>query len=130
MDIFKLIGIGLIGGFLSLCVKNYRKEFSVLIGTATALIILFGVADTLRSVINSFWALAETGGVDAGYFIIVIKVVGIAYITQFAAETLRDSGENAVAMKIELAGKVFILGLTMPILTSFMEVCINALDSI
>ncbi len=130
MDIFKLIGIGLIGGFLSISVKSYRKEFSVLIGAATAVIILCGVADTLKNVINSFWALAETGGVDAKYFIIVIKVVGIAYITQFAAETLRDGGENAVAVKIELAGKIFILGLTMPILTSFMEVCVNALNSI
>lgn len=130
MDIFKLIGIGLIGGFLSLTVKGYRREFSVLIGAATAIAILFGAADMLREVIDAFWALTEKSGVDMKYFVIVIKVVGVAYITQFAAEILRDSGENAVALKVELAGKVFILGLTMPILTSFLEVCINALDSI
>jgi stage III sporulation protein AD len=130
MDIFKLIGIGLIGGFLSLMVKNYRREFSVLIGAATAIAILLGVADMLGDVINSFRVFAEKSGVDIKYFTIVIKVVGVAYITQFAAEILRDGGENAIALKVELAGKIFILGITLPILTSFLEVCINALDCI
>lgn len=130
MDIFKIIGIGLIGGFLSVTVKEYRKEYAVLIGVATSIAILMGIADMLKEVIDAFWQLTEKSGVDMKYFVIVIKVVGVAYITQFASEVLRDGGENATALKVELAGKVFILGLTLPILTSFLEVCINALNSI
>lgn len=130
MDIFKIIGIGLIGGFLSISVKEYRREFSVLIGVATSIAIFMGIADMLSEVVSSFWRLTEKSGVDVKYFIVVIKVVGIAYITQFASEILRDGGENAAALKVELAGKVFILGLTLPILTSFLEVCVNALNSI
>lgn len=130
MDIFKVIGIGLIGGFLSIAVKQYRREFSVLIGAATSIAVLWGIADMLREVIDAFWSLTEQSGIEAKYFVIVIKVVGVAYITQFAAEILRDGGENASALKVELAGKIFILGLTLPILTSFLEVCINALDCI
>lgn len=130
MDIFKVIGIGLIGGFLSIAVKQYRREFSVLIGAATSIAVLWGIADMLREVIDAFWSLTEQSGIEAKYFVIVIKVVGVAYITQFAAEILRDSGENASALKVELGGKVFILGLTLPILTSFLEVCINALNCI
>lgn len=130
MDIFKIIGIGLVGGFLSMTVKGFRREFSVMIGVATAVCILFGIADTLGSVITAFGELTQKSGIDVKYFTIVVKVIGVAYITQFASEVLRDGGEGAVAMKVELAGKVFILGLTLPILTSFLEVCINALESI
>lgn len=130
MDIFKIIGIGLIGGFLSISVKQYRKEFSILIGVATSIAVLMGIADMLQEVINAFRSLTDMSGIDTKYFVIVIKVVGVAYITQFASEVLRDGGENAAALKVELAGKVFILGLTLPILTSFLEVCINALDCI
>lgn len=130
MDIFKLIGIGLTGGFLSLALREYRREFSVLIGAATAVAMLFGITDILRNVLEAFWSLAEKSGVETKYFAAIIKVVGVAYITQFAAEILRDSGENAVALKVELAGKVFILGLTLPILTGFLEVCIDAVNCI
>lgn len=129
-DIFKIIGFALAGGLLSLTLKEYRKDFAVLVGIATAVAVLMLSADMIGDVLAEFSALAEHGGVEARYFTAVIKVVGVAYITQFAAEVLRDSGENAVALKVELAGKVFILGLTMPIIKSFLEVCIGALESI
>ena len=118
-DIFKIIGFALAGGLLSLTLKEYRKDFAVLVGIATAVAVLMLSADMIGDVLVEFSALTA-----------VIKVVGVAYITQFAAEVLRDSGENAVALKVELAGKVFILGLTLPIIKSFLEVCIGALESI
>ena len=129
-DIFKIIGIALVGGLLSLTVNQYRKDFAVFVGIAAAVIILMYTAQMLGGVLSAFSVLTERSGVDARYFTAVIKIIGVAYITQFAAEVLRDSGENAVALKVELAGKVFILGLTLPIITSFLEVCISAIESI
>lgn len=130
MDIFKIIGIGLIGGVLSITVKQYRKEYALLVGLATVVVILFFTVDTLETAIEHITLITEKSGVDARYFTAVIKVVGVAYVTQFASEILRDGGESAIALKVELAGKVFILGLTLPIVTEFLEVCINALSSI
>ena len=128
MDIFKIIGIGLAGGLLSMAVKQYRKEYAVLVGLATVTVILFLMLDTLSAAIESIQLITEKSGVDTRYFTAVMKVVGVAYVTQYGAEILRDGGERAIALKVELAGKVFILGLTLPIVTDFLEVCINALS--
>lgn len=130
MDIFKIIGIGLAGGVLSIAVKQYRKEYALLVGLATVAVILFLALDTLSAAIEQIRFITESSGVDMRYFTAVMKVVGVAYITQFGAEVLRDSGESAIAMKVEFAGKVFILGLTLPIITEFLEVCINALSAV
>lgn len=130
MDIFKIIGIGLAGGVLSIAVKQYRKEYALLVGLATVAVILFLTLDTLSAAIEQIQFITESSGVDMRYFTAVMKVVGVAYITQFGAEVLRDSGESAIAMKVEFAGKVFILGLTLPIITEFLEVCINALSAV
>lgn len=116
------------GGVLSVTVRQYKKEYAVLVGLATVTVILFFMLDTLADAIGQISLLTEKSGVDARYFAAVIKVVGVAYVTQFGAEILRDSGENAIALKVELAGKVFILGLTLPIVAEFLEVCINALS--
>lgn len=128
MDIFKIIGIGLAGGLLSMAVKEHRKEYALLVGLAAVTVILFLTLDTLSSVIEQLQYITDKSGVDTRYFTAVMKVVGVAYITQYGAEILRDTGESAIAMKVELAGKVFILGLTLPIITEFLEVCINALS--
>lgn len=130
MDIFRIIGIGIIGGVLSITVKQYRREYGIFVGLATVLAILFMTLGTLETAIEEISLITEKTGVDIRYFTAVIKVVGIAYITQFGAEILRDGGEGAIAMKVEMAGKIFILGLTVPIVTEFLEVCINALSAI
>lgn len=130
MDIFRIIGIGFIGGILSMTVKQYKKEYAVLVGIATVLVILFFTLDTLDTAISQIAIITEKSGVDTRYFVAVMKVVGVAYITQFGAEILRDGGEGAIALKVELAGKIFILGLTLPIVTEFLEVCINALSAV
>lgn len=130
MDIFKVICIGLTGGILAVILKQYKNEYALLLGLATAALILFMTLDTVESAIGQIRLITERSGVDMRYFTAVMKVVGVAYITQFGAQLLRDGGENAIAMKVELAGKVFILGLTMPIITDFLEVCINALSAV
>ncbi len=111
-------------------VRQYKKEYAALVGLAVITVILFFTLDTLGETIRTVSDVTEKSGVDAKYFTAVIKVVGVAYITQFASEILRDGGENAIAVKVELAGKVFILGLTLPIVTEFLEVCINALSAV
>lgn len=130
MDIFKIVAIGLSGGIAALFLKNYKSEYAVLISLVTAAVILLYVSDSIAALSEQMRILTEKSGVDIKYFKIVIKVVGVAYITQFAGELLRDAGEGAIASKIELAGKIFILCLTMPVITSFLEVCIEAVSYI
>ena len=53
---------------------------------------------------------------------VVLRVIGIAYVAQFGAELCRDAGESAVASKIEFAGKIIIMTLSMPIMYKLLEV--------
>lgn len=130
MDIFKIAAIGLVGGLVSLFLREYRKEFAIGTALVTALIIMTYIADIAFDVINSIFLITEKSGVDKKYFEIILKVVGAAYLTQYAGELLKDSGENAVASKVYLAGKLFILYMTMPIIEGFLEVCIETIGHI
>ena len=108
MDIFKIVGIAFVGGLLSLFLRGYKKEFALVCSLVTALIILMQVGEAVTYVVDTLLAITEKSGVDKVYFEIIIKVVGIAYITQYGGELLKDSGENAIAQKVYLAGKLFI----------------------
>ena len=130
IDIFKIVGIGMAGGIMSMFLKNYRQEYAVLCGLLTALTILLLTANTLAVVISDFTLLADKTDIKYEYIEVVIKTIGIAYIAEFASQVLKDAGEGSVASKIELAGKAAILYITFPIITDFLEVCINAVNSI
>lgn len=129
-DLIRIIGIGFIGGFLSLMIRRERPEFAVMTALITSAVILMSVAEDIGAIITNIERLIEGCGIDMKYFIISIKAVGVAYIAQFAAEILRDCGEGAIAAKIEAAGKISILALTLPVMQSLIELCERAVNSI
>ena len=129
-DIVKIVGISLAGGLMAMTVGQYRKEFGIVTALICAAVIFMYAADSLNAIITGLEKIIDETGVEVKYFTSVVKVVGIAYITQFGAEILRDCGENAVALKLELAGKVFIMGLTLPVIADFLHACMEAVKLI
>ena len=130
MDIFKVIGVGMTGVFLALAVKEQRRDIAVLISLATGMFIFFFVIDGVAAVIEGFNDIMDRSGIDSRYFYVIVKITGISYCTQFGAEVCRDAGEGAIASKIELAGKIVIMAMTLPIIKSFLDICISAIDKI
>ena len=107
-----------------------KLQFSYL-SKISAKIIIFGqIISGVGDVANEIGQIANESGIDIKYFAICIKSIGIAYISQFAAEILRDGGEGAIASKVERAGKISILALTMPVLESFLRLCIRLVNEI
>lgn len=129
-DLFIVIGAGFIGGMLSLILRKERPEFSVLIALMTSAVIVFEISGYIERIISELKAVIESCGVDIKYFTVIIKSVGVAYVTQFAAEILRDSGENAIASKVESGGKICILAFAMPVMTSFLELCTKVVNGL
>ena len=74
--------------------------------------------------LNSY---AQKVNIDLVYFSTLLKIIGIAYIAEFGAEVCRDAGEGAIASKVELAGKVIIIILAVPIITSLLDLIISVM---
>jgi stage III sporulation protein AD len=81
----------------------------------------------IRGIVIFIQRIAVRANVDFMYLSTILKVIGIAYIAEFGSQICKDAGENAIASKIELGGKLIILVLTIPILTALMEVIIDIL---
>ena len=127
MDIFQLIGIGLAGAVASVILRQTKPEFAILVTIATGMVLLAFVVTGLGKVTEEIKEVVELGGIDNKYFVALVKIIGVAYITEIASELCRDSGAGAVAVKLEMIGKVFIMLLSMPIIKGFLEVCTNAI---
>ncbi len=129
MDITAIIGIGIVGALLAVTVKSYRPELALCISVATGILIFLASCEGLQDVISQMHQMCETSGVDASFFKVAMKVIAIAYITEFAAETAKDSGENAIAKKLEFAGKTAVLVIMMPVIRNLTQVIMNTLMS-
>ena len=71
--------------------------------------------------------LSRRVNIEFTYFSTILKIIGIAYLIEFGAQVSRDAGEDGIAMKIELGGKVIVVVLAIPILLALMELIIKIL---
>lgn len=118
MEVMRIVGIGLIGAILSILLRNSKPEFSMLIPVVVSFTVLACAMPYLIRITEELSRMASSAGINSSYMRIVIKVIGISYLVCITAELCKDAGENAIAAKIELGGKLIILAMAIPIINS------------
>lgn len=128
MDIEKIIGIGIIAVLLSVLLKNYRPEISVSISIISCAVMLVMIGPYFKTVTAFFVDLSRQIGIEMQFMIIVVKVIGIAFITQIGAEICKDAGETAIGTNIEICGKIIIIAMSMPVIYRLFDVVGKVID--
>jgi stage III sporulation protein AD len=125
MDIVQIVCIGIVAVILASAIKAQRPEIALQVSIITGIFIFLLVAVKLSAVIGFIQTFSKKADIDTTYLTILLKIVGIAYIAEFGAEVCKDAGESSIASKIELAGKVTIMILAVPIITSLLDLVVK-----
>lgn len=129
IDIVQIVGLGLIATFLSLIVKEQKPTFAFLIVVFAGCAIFLYLVDQIYDIIRMIEKIAINANVNMVYDETILKIIGIAYIAEFGAQLTKDAGQGAIASKIELAGKILILVMAVPILTVIIETILGLIPS-
>lgn len=129
MEMIQIVGLGLVATVLILVIKEQKPLFAFLIAASTGIYILLYVVGKIGGIIEVLEELAESSGVQMIYLKTILKIMGIAYIAEFGAQIVRDAGQESIASKIELAGKVLIMVLAIPIISIIIETVIKLLPA-
>ena len=127
MDIIKIIGIGLIGLIIIIIMKQYKPDFVIYVSLIVGTIILFMIMDKLNGIIDILTSLSNKASINSEFLVILLKITGIAFLTEFAVSICNDSGETAIANKIDLGGKIIIIAISIPIISALLELIIKIL---
>lgn len=127
MEIIKIIGIALIALIIIIMLKQYRPEYAIFISLLTGVLILFLVMDRLTGIINLIQSIQDKFSINTQFIALLIKITGIAFLSEFAVSICKDSGEAAIATKIELGSKIIIISMSIPIISSLLEIILKIL---
>ncbi|MGG0716536.1 stage III sporulation protein AD [Robertmurraya massiliosenegalensis] len=129
MEIIQIVGIALVSTFLALIVKEQKPNFAFLLIVFVGCSIFLFLIDQIYAIIHMLEVIAVNAKVNIVYVETILKIIGIAYIAEFAAQITKDAGQGAIASKIELAGKILILAMAIPILSVLIETIIKLIPS-
>lgn len=126
-DVIRIIGIGLLALIIIVILKQYKPEFAIYVSMIAGVLILVLSIQKLTGIINLLQSLANKTYINKSFLSILLKITGIAFITEFAISICSDAGEKAIASKIEIGSKVIIIAMSIPIITSLLELVIEIL---
>ncbi|TLS52991.1 stage III sporulation protein AD [Paenibacillus antri] len=121
MDMIQVVGFGLVATVLVLIVKEQKAPVAFLLAAFAGIVIFLALIGKISEIIAMLERLADQSNVNMVFFQTILKIIGIAYIAEFGAQVVRDAGQEAIASKIELAGKVLIMVLAIPIISVIVE---------
>jgi stage III sporulation protein AD len=127
MEIIQIIGLGIVVTILILVIRQQRPELAVQLSLALSVVIFLLVVGKISLVLDLFRELADRANINQLYLNTVLKIIGIAYISEFGAQVCRDAGEGAIAGKIEFAGKILIMVLAIPIIAVVLDTVVKLL---
>lgn len=125
MEIIKIIGIGLISLIIIIILKQYKPDFAIYISILAGAIIILLVMDKLSSIVSLMSSLQNKANMNNQFLVILLKITGIAFLTEYASSICKDAGESAIATKIDLGGKVLIIAISIPIIQALLELIIK-----
>ena len=121
MEILRVVGVGLVGVMLAVLLKRDKPEWHLVVLVVTGVMVLTIVLSSMTTAINAFGELLSAGGVDSSLFAGVLKIVGVGYLTEYADSVCVDAGAQSVGAKIQLAGKIAIFLMGLPIITALVR---------
>jgi stage III sporulation protein AD len=125
MQVVAVVGLAIVATAVLALIRPLRPELGVLLGLVAGALVLLAVLPRVAQIIGLLEQMAGRGGVGPDYLGAVLKIIGVAYLTEFGAQVARDAGEGALAGKVELAGKILILVIAIPLILAVLDLIVR-----
>lgn len=122
MNILTIIGIGLVAAIMCLVLRQYRPEYAMLLSLATGVFIFLALLSDITEITSGIQNLLGETPMPTAYMGILLKALGICFLTQIACDACKDAGESAISSKIEIAGKVAVLLISLPLFEQVLSI--------
>lgn len=130
MDIIlKIVGVGIVTCIATLIIKPIRSDFSIFIGIAGGLIIIFLIINYLTGIFATLKNIVNVTGVSSGIYGLLMKIIAIGYLIEFTSGICNETGNSALGDKVLLGGKIVILVMSLPIVTNILQIIMEILPT-
>lgn len=114
--------IGVVAALLSTFIRKERAEISIVIGIASGMMIFYYILTQISVVIRFITELLDMVAIEENYYFQLLKMLGVAYVAEFASSICKDAGQQSIAGMVELFAKISIVTLSIPGLVFLVEI--------
>lgn len=121
IDLIKIIGAAFLTVACASILKSNKPELAFAVTVTGVVVILLFIVDMMKGTLGILTEIANMTGIENGIVRILLKIVGVGYLTEFSVGVLNDFSANSVADKVALAGKLTIVVMSLPIISGLLQ---------
>lgn len=121
MIVIKIVGFGILATIVTVILKEQNKEIALILVIVSCVMLMYLSINYLKPIITLINDLVNKTAIEKSYFILILKITGIAYLIEFGKDICKDAGQSAIANKMEIVGKIIIVSLSIPLIVSVLE---------
>ena len=121
MDLIKVIGIAFLTLIFTIILKEYKKDFAIYAVIIGGALILLNSLETFKNIIDFINRLSNKSNISSDFIKLLIKITSISILLEFAISICKDSGESAIANKIDLGGKIIVISMSIPVISTMLN---------
>lgn len=126
-NLAKLLGLILLGALCAMLVMAANREAGKAVRLCASVILITALLQQMQPVVQALQAFSVRAGLESGTLSLLMRLMAMAYLTEFAAQACRDAGEEGMAQKAALAGKVLLAAQTVPLVSRIGEMAFSLL---
>lgn len=121
----RLAGFVLAAALFAFTLRAAHKAAGAAVALAAGVMLFFFAATQLAPAVEALQSLAQRAGIRADTAALLLKLTGMAYVTEFAVQACRDAGEEGLAEKAALCGKMLLFAQTLPLIVEIGELTLS-----
>lgn len=125
MDLIAIAGAGLVAAAAAVLLRQYKPEYAMLLSLAAAGIFFTWILTGIVPVLSTMRGMVEQTSYSMEALRILMKCLGICYLCEIAGQICKEAGQGAIASKIELAGRISVLVLCLPLFEELLQVSLS-----
>lgn len=127
MNVTTVVMVCVISAILSLVLKQYRPEFAMILSMVCSVVVILFLMDGIVEIKTELDRILTAVTLPPELLTVVLRALGICILSELASQSCRDAGESAIALKAELAGKIAITLISMPLFYRLLGIAANLL---
>ncbi len=129
MNIFSICVLAVVAVIMMVTLKPRNSEIALMLGISCSVIILMMILSQVSTITQTVNQIIAVSGISTSYIVILLKVIGICIITEFAVNTCKDAGSQTLSNNVSLAGKIMVTVTSLPLYSDILNTVLSLAQS-
>ena len=129
MDILSVCAVGVIAAVIALLLRRQMPQISLLVSVGAGAILLLSVIKNIVLTVDEVDTLLSSSGISSDYIMILLKTLGICFITEFTCDTVTEAGMMSLSTNISFIGKILVIAAAFPMFSDIINIITSMVKS-